>query len=243
MNCRNCNFELSGSEDYCPRCGVPLKLNEDETKESADIPPEKELPDLKPGAKSTIFDSEPIYIYSSQEAPQKPQKKEKKASGITTAFIVLFVLCVFGAGAFVAAEYLGIVPAVSFDFRGSTTEYQSTGSTQYPVSYNDSDGIVPPDVSYKPSLCFVCTQSGLSLRKGPDDTYAQTDLLSHGVQVQIIGGSITNKDRVYVYVPDSDSYGWLCSSFLTANQTVSPDFTEATDTDVSESTDALETTS
>lgn len=229
MICRNCSFTLSGDEDYCPHCGVPLKLNPES--ESKDVKKhntsDEELPDLRAGSKNTIFDSEPVYIYSAPEAAgEKDKPSKKKASGVAIAFISLFAITVFGVGAFVAAEYLGIVPALSFDAEKQTSAAANTEITIYTDIYSELDGIIAPDISYKPSLSFVSSKTGLSLRKGPADHFAQIDILPHGKQVQIIGGSIVHPERVYAYVPDSDLYGWLCSSYLTSNQAVSPDMDE-----------------
>ena len=247
MICRNCNHILTGDEDYCPHCGVPLKLNtEDDSRDVKDDTDTQEMPEVRPDSKNTIFDTEPIYVYSTDEEGQRKSKKKpkKKVSGVAVTFLVVFFFTVLSVGVFVAAEYLGIVPAISLDLKKETTGLINTNTTEYVTagSYSDSDGIVSPDISYKPSLCFVSAEKGLSLRKGSDDRYAQIHILPHGKQVQVIGGSITKEDWVYVYVPDDDLYGWLCSSFLTSKQAFSQEITDSVSEEYSQNTDIMDTT-
>ena len=71
---------------------------------------------------------------------------------------------------------------------------------------------------------------------------ARNDLADGLDDGDLLGGSITKEDWVYVYVPDDDLYGWLCSSFLTSKQAFSQEITDSVSEEYSQNTDIMDTT-
>ncbi len=238
MICQKCSFILSGSEDFCPHCGTPCKsknnvtqsevvVTEQQSEEAPQIP----IPKVRSNSHSAIFDTDEIYSHSEKEKG-KPQKKSKNSSktGISMFLMLFFVmLCI---GAVVAMDYLGIVPAISFDRKettdiSSTTESTTDEGQAEPFENEDKDsekvfsdttGLVYPDINYKPSAAFVSAQNGASLKKGPYENFAQICVLPYDSEVQVIGASSSNDIWVYVYSVNEDCYGWISASFLSTEK-------------------------
>ena len=79
MTCKNCNNTLSGTEDYCPYCGTSQKEIEIKA-----IPCEEKT-DTAKAPESSIFQSEPVYIYTEppkekKDTKTKVQPKKKAAT-------------------------------------------------------------------------------------------------------------------------------------------------------------------
>ncbi len=209
MQCRNCKNTLSGDEDFCPRCGIPQKLTDigSVIKDTHETVEEKNEPDDK----SSIFHTEPVYIYT--DPPKESAPKKSKAA---TVFVSLFIITLLIIGAVTLGDYFNLVPALSdILISNNITE----PSAEEP-SYEDIDttlGVIPPDINYKSHIYTVSSQNGLPLRKGPDNSFAVIDTVSYGTDVQLIGRSLQNNIWGYVYIPSLDYYGWLMCSYLAEN--------------------------
>ncbi len=211
MLCRNCNYILSGEEAFCPHCGQAVKTQESEKEETEknDVSLNvTKLPSSK--KKSSIFDVESIESPDSEA--EKPENRKSKGA---VAVISLFVLILVAVAVFTSLEYFDLMPAIASFLSekpsspGSTSAVSTTSS-----QLSGSEGMISPEINYKPSLHTVTLQKPLPLRKGPDDTYAPIDYIPHGTRLQIIGGSLSSDNWVYVYIPSEDIYGWLNASYL-----------------------------
>ncbi len=234
MICRNCKFILQGSEKFCPDCGQAC--NENPTTEK----------DEKSTAPSILYSSDEADIDSPifRDAPQQDEKPPRKKTSAPAFLIVLLIICVLTVGGFTAIEYYDLAPVIK-DYISPGTTDESTAeeeSTTHESAYSDSFGIVSPDISFSPTICYVASDKALALRKGPDNSYAMLSLVDSGTQLHIIGGSHTHEEWVYVHIPSEEAYGWLSSSFLRQSlpiQNNEPSVTEATST---ESTTEQQTT-
>lgn len=202
MNCHNCKNPLKGDEDFCPRCGAPQKFTDtdsgkNETNEHS-IPPLKE---------SSIFHSEPVYIYTDTPPKEIAHKKPK----FTILLVSLFILTVLGIGAVSLGQYLKLTPVFSelFPSQNITTTCAVTEETDSII------GMLLPDTNLKTASYTVTTEKGLPLRKGPDNAYAVVSNLPYGTVLQLVGKNTNNDLWVYVYVPDKDLYGWVTASYIT----------------------------
>lgn len=211
MLCRNCNHNLSGEEDFCPHCGVPQKLTDVSISDVENINKEKTESNSIKKQDHSIFQNEPVYIYT-----DPPKEKDNKKSKVAIAFISLFIVTLLIIGVLTLGEYFQLTPAFSdlFQSEPSTTEPLSL-ETVVSDEYDNSLGLVPPDINFKSTLCTVMSEEGLSLRKGPDNRYAAIYTVPYGTNLQIIGKSLHNNLWGYVYIPSVDLYGWLLCSYLT----------------------------
>ena len=210
MTCKNCNNTLSGTEDYCPFCGIPQKFSDIKT--TGTEKSEDEIPAQTKPIESPIFQSEPVYIYT-----EPPEAKKDHKTSLATVLVSAFLLCLLGVGIFSATRYFNLTPA--FSSLLSTMPKEDTSST-VPESttegeFNSSLGLIAPDISLKSTLCIVTSEKGLPLRKGPDNAFAQIDTIDNGITLQVVGKSLHNDLWVYVYVPSSDLYGWVSGSYIT----------------------------
>lgn len=205
MQCRNCKNTLKGDEDFCPYCGIPQKL----TDISRKIEEIKDTAEETATDKSSIFQNEPVYIYT--DPPKQTQTKKSKAAAV---FVSLFIVTLLIIGVVTLTDYWGLVPAISDLFVTDTT---AIPSDQEP-SYEEPDtslGVIPPDINLKSRIYTVTSSQGLPLRKGPDNSYAVIDTVVQGTDVQLIGKTLQNNLWGYVYIPSCDCYGWLMCSYLT----------------------------
>lgn len=209
MLCRNCNYILSGTEDFCPHCGQATKTQEAETtQENEGISLNSANPHTA-NKGSSIFDIESAE--NEDEAPKKSKGKNKAA--VTLVSMLVFILIVIAL--FTAADYFDLAPAISSFISKQVTatdETKDTLTTQGEL--NGTEGMLPPQINYKPITCTVTSQKPLPLRKGPGDTYAPIGTVPYGTRLQITGGCNENDIWVYVYIPSEDAYGWLSASFL-----------------------------
>ncbi len=220
MLCRNCNHILSGEEDFCPHCGVPQKLT-DVSSSTTEKDKEEDYTTHKE-QKSSIFQSEPVYIYT-----DPPKEKERKKTKAAIAFVSLFIVTLLIIGVLTLGEYFQLTPAFSDLFQAGTSQ-ADTSSPEVLVSeeYDNSLGTVVPDINFKSTLCTVMSEKGLTLRKGPDNTYAAIDTVPYGTRLQVIGKSLSNDLWGYVYIPSLDLYGWLLCSYLTeSSELIEPETT------------------
>lgn len=210
MICRNCKFILQGSEKFCPDCGQECKENITVEKEEKIPPP-------------TIFyasegDSEENTIFCESKDKRVSKRSGSKTSG--PAFLIfLLIVCVLTVGGFTAVEYFDLAPVIK-DYISPDAASVDEVSAEAPAAtqegeYSDSYGIVSPDISFTPTICYVSSDKAIALRKGPDNSYAMLMLVDSGTQLQIIGASHTDDEWVYVHVPSEECYGWLSGSYLT----------------------------
>ena len=224
MLCHNCSYILSGKENFCPNCGtMPYgQINETvkketETKEteiktepaSLEFYPPYYPHKVVPPAKSTdIFD----------ENEEKEEPEEKPASvknPVGKIFVLLFITCTLAVTAFGLADYFGITKTVSA-FVQNLSQKESTVSENAGEVFRHEMSIVAPDINYSMTTAYILSGTGLTLRKGPSNSYAPVYSLTDLTKVQIFGGSMINRSWVYVYCPEKESYGWLDGSFLGA---------------------------
>lgn len=218
MLCRNCNHPLEGSEDFCPHCGVPCKFQEVQTKDAKekDKPAKNDLPKSRENEKPEIFRSEPVYVYADDICPPSGKKQRKNGAAV----IVLSVLLILVIALFAAAQYFNLTPVLSGRIANREETTTESVSTTRQGEFSENTGTVAPDISYKPTVCYLSATRGLTLRKGPDEDYAQVRLLPYACRLQLIGGCCAEEDWVYVYVPEYDVYGWLEAGFIMPEQEV-----------------------
>lgn len=215
MNCHNCKNSLNGDEDFCPRCGVPQRFTDtDSTKK------EKTEAAVKD---SSIFHSEPVYIYT--DAP--PKEIANKKPKFTILLVSTFIITVLGIGAVTLGQYLKLTPVFSELFTSQTTAESTSAKGTSEAEFDSSIGTVQPDISLKSTPCTVTSEKGLPLRKGPDSSYAQTELLEKDTLLQVTGKSLQDDTWVYVYVSSLDVYGWVSGSYITRSASAEePDITQ-----------------
>ena len=205
MVCQKCNHILKGSESFCPDCGNPCVKEKEVYKESE--------------APSVIFSSDRdvssnIFV---EEAPPKyrqvqPEKKKSRAG-----LYLVIVLCavIVGVFAVAGAELPAVSTAIASLFASAAPE-ESAEPTTAEADYSPDSGMVSPQVNYRTAVAYVTGDKGQALRKGPDSSYGQTDILPVGTDVHIVGGASVDGSWVYVYVPEKDSYGWMDDAFLSS---------------------------
>lgn len=222
MLCKNCNYILSGKENFCPNCAVPLK-------EEASTP-QRTVPEIENEAEEnkeeSIINRDMIFqksepktpprernmhiFYDMEEKEEPPTRTVKEKSYTGRIFLLLFVTCALAIAAFGVADYFGITSSV-FSF----IQTVASGNEEENVEdFSHSKSIIAPDVNYSPTAAYIMSGEGLTLRKGPGNSYAPLCELSDLTAVQIHGGSLANKSWVYVYCAENESYGWLDGSFL-----------------------------
>jgi hypothetical protein len=210
MTCRNCNNTLSGTEDFCPYCGAAQKTSEIKaapTVEKIETPTVNE---------SSIFQSEPVYIYS--EAPK--EKKDTKTK-LAITLVSLFLLTIMTIGGLTIAGYFNLAPAFSSLFSTTSSQTESTlQTTEVSVEFNSAIGLVYPDINLKSTLCTVTSEKGLAVRKGPDNSYAPLGILSDGTDIRVTGKSLNNDLWVYIYVPSADIFGWVSASYISESSLI-----------------------
>ena len=208
MLCKNCNNNLTGTEDYCPYCGTPQKFPDLKI-----TPVEDSDKDKIPQPKTTenpIFQSEPVYIYS-----EPPKEKKDPKTKIALSLVSVFLLTLLVLGSFSLAQYFNLTPAFSSLFSTLPNDDSDTPTLETTTEgeFDSTLGLVSPDISFKSTLCTV-TSENLALRKGPDNAFAQIDTLTNSTSLQVIGKSLQNNLWVYVYVPSLDLYGWVSGSYI-----------------------------
>ncbi|MBQ3135855.1 MAG: SH3 domain-containing protein [Clostridia bacterium] len=205
MVCQKCNHILKGSESFCPDCGSPCVKEKEVYKE--------------PESPSVIFSSDRdvssnIFV---EEAPPKyrqvqPEKKKSRAG-----LYLVAVLCAVLVGVFAVAgaEIPAVSTAIASLFSSSAPE-ETTSPTTAEADYSPDSAVVSPQVNYRTSVAYITGDKGQALRKGPDGSYGQIDIIPVGTDVHIVGGASVDGNWVYVYVPEKDTYGWIDDVFLSS---------------------------
>ncbi len=219
MLCKNCNYILTGKENYCPNCASPLTEKASQTLKNQEEQHETDEQNDKVTQRQFIFPEKEVKGYEAMrearifyESPEQyeSEKPEKKKSYGGKIMFMLFLTCVFVTGAFAVADYFDITPSVFSFLTQAPTESQSTTA----AGFSHENSIIKPDISYTPEKAYIMSGEGLSLRKGPGKSYAPVETLSDLTAVIIYGGSLTEEGWVYVYCPEKECYGWLDGSFL-----------------------------
>ncbi len=205
MVCQKCNHILQGSESFCPDCGSPCVKEKEVYKE--------------PDAPSVIFSSDRdvssnIFV---DEAPPKYRREqpEKKKSKAGLYLVIVLCVAVVGALAVTGAELPVVSTAIASLFSASAPE-ETTVPVTTVADYKPDSGVVTPQVNYRTISAYVTGNKGQALRKGPDSSYGQIDVLPVGTDVHIVGGASVDGSWVYVYVPENDTYGWIDDAFLSS---------------------------
>lgn len=223
MICKNCKFNLSGSEKYCPNCGAPLH-EEKNSCDSAQVSP-PQAPDIfftpvkhEENDIPEIFRSEHT---KPEDTPTKtPEKRSSKSSSKAPVFLMLILIAaVLVIGISVAAEKFNIAPTL-MSYLNSGTKATPTDATELVYAPEESlipspdSGTVVPDINYTSTEAYVAKINVLSLRKGPSDAYGLIRSLDAGTQLQITGGTAVTDSWIYVYVPEEDCFGWVNAAFI-----------------------------
>ncbi len=222
MLCKNCNYILTGKENYCPNCAAPLSerplqmpeaqqdvREKDEHKEQIlkkeFIFPEKEdrYPELRRQSR--------IFCEDSEEREEKNAEKKKSYAG--RIMLLIFMTCAITAGCFAVVDYFNLTSAVS-GFLNAQTTTEAASSTSSDVGYSHESSIIKPDITYTPERAYIMSGEGLTLRKGPGKSFAPVTNLSDLTAVAVYGGSLSSEGWVYVYCDEKECYGWLDGSFL-----------------------------
>ncbi len=238
MLCRNCNYILSGEEAFCPHCGQALKEKEIKTNEDESSVPLSTLPRAR--VSSTIFDSE---ITDSEEEAVKsaPTKRSRSAISLVSVFVLILVI----TAVFTAVQYFDLAPAISslIASAGTSSGLRETTTVPSESEISSNIGVIPPEISYKPTVFTVTSKGPLPLRKGPSDTYAQISAVPSGTLVQVTGGSLSSDIFVYAYIPSSDIYGWLSAAYLSESSALdAPTLPEKEETTAAEDKNETEST-
>jgi len=233
MICRNCSFILQGSEKFCPNCGADCSLKQKTEKAE----------ELQPPAPPSIFFTSPNQqsqqsdtghkIFSEEDDDREEILRPKK-SRAKPVLITLLLAVILLVGGFTAMEYFNLAPAIVNYLETGLTEPKSESdktinSDKVEAEYPADKGILSPDISYKPAVCYVVSDSSLPLRKGPDEAYAPVVYLPSGSQVQVIGSSAVYENWVYAFFPPEEKYGWISASFLSDTELPEAEAEESTD--------------
>ena len=130
MICKNCNYILTGKENFCPNCGtVPEAVASPfpKPRESHSQPAENIIPEIKPprSLNELIFNenitpsspSAPELKVYNLDSDEENEETEYDKSSITKAkksavgriFVLLFICCTLAITAFGLADYFGIL--------------------------------------------------------------------------------------------------------------------------------------
>lgn len=205
MVCQKCNHILQGSESYCPDCGNPCSKEKEVYKEAE--------------APSVIFSSDKdvssnIFV---DELPPKHRHEQPKEKKSKAGLYLLIVLCTVVVGALaVAGTEIPVVSTVIASLFSSSEPEETTAPATTAANYSPDSGIIAPQVNYRTIVAYITGDKGQALRKGPDSSYGQIDILPVGTDVHIVGGASVDGSWVYVYAPEKDTYGWIDDAFLSS---------------------------
>lgn len=240
MLCKNCNYILTGKENYCPNCASPLTEKASQTPEKKEEQKEdkhneqvikREFIFPESDAKSYETQRDMRIFYEANEPEEVSARQKKKGYG-GRIMLLLFLTCAFSAAAFAFADYFGITPSVVSSLVQGAVSTETTAS-----AFSHESSIIKPDITYTPERAYIMSGEGLSLRKGPGKGYAPVDTLGDLTMVVIYGGSLVDAGWVYVYCAEKECYGWLDGSFLARDSSETTTlFAENADEDTEEST-------
>lgn len=223
MICRNCKFNLQGSEKYCPNCGAPLCEEKDTPEAPSAAPRTPEIfftPVKQEETGPEIFRSESAAEKKESDAPPPKKSCSKSSSKAPVMLMLVLIIAVLTIGVFVAAEKFNIAPTLLSYLNGgvrSETDAQEDELVYFPEKKpqpSPGSGTVAPDISYAPTEAFVAKINILSLRKGPSDAYGLIRSLDAGTPLQIMGGTAVTDSWIYIYVPGEECYGWVNAAFV-----------------------------
>ena len=116
MFCRNCGYQLDGSENVCPKCGTPVKKVENNNAESTINSSNNSSDTITPVISSSapVSNPTPAPVLSSSPAPEPAQQtmnntnppKKGNAAVIIIIVVLVGVLALGGIGIFVIGKYL-----------------------------------------------------------------------------------------------------------------------------------------
>lgn len=233
MICRNCSFILQGSEKFCPNCGADCSLKQKTEKAE----------ELQPPTPPSIFFTSPnqqnqpsnmghkIFDEEDEDREESSKPKKSRAKPLLIALLSAVILLV---GGFTALEYFNLAPVIVNYLETGLTEPQNESdktinSDNVEAEFPSDKGIISPDISYKPAVCYVASDSSLPLRKGPDEGYAPVVYIPSGSQVQVIGSSAAYESWVYVFFAAEEKYGWISASFICDTELPEAEATDSTD--------------
>lgn len=221
MLCKNCNYILTGKENFCPNCASPLNEKTVPAQKNGTYENPKEVKTKRDEQRESVFikkdekyadDGAMSIFYDMHEKEEKPVSKNKSYAG--RIFLLLIIVCALTATTFAVADYFELTPAV-FRSISPSREKDEVTTQDY---YRHENSIVKPDVSYSPVTAFVMSGEGVMLRKGPGNSYAPLEKVNDLSVVEVYGTSLTDKKWVYVYCAEKESYGWIDGSFITAKE-------------------------
>lgn len=233
MLCKNCNYILSGRESFCPNCGTLLpagtdaqqrQIRDEEEKRKEEIRAlgeavftlnEEDVPANDPEIR--IFNIDSRENYEEEAVTQKEKSRRKNGTG--KIVLLLFLLCTLLTVTFGAADYFGITTELS-KLVGGFSEKEEVSPGNMSQSFSHENTVLEPEVEYSVETAYVLSGKGLTLRKGPANSYAPLYSLTDFSAVKIFGGSLVNENWLYVYFPEKNCYGWLDGSFLCSEQVI-----------------------
>lgn len=217
MLCKNCNNPLIGNESFCPHCGQAIALAEKERTSTQNKDSQMEInhsgvfeiSDAPVQEHCSIFDSEGTDLPLDETKRVQNKKRSKAAMTLVGLFVFILLAIAF----FTAVQYFDLLsPVLSYlSVQQTTQELISTSNREL----KGDEGLLPPEINYKPEIYTVSSKDPLSLRKGPADSYALISLVQSGMRLQVTGAAIDNLSWLYVYIPSLDLYGWLNAAYLT----------------------------
>lgn len=223
MLCKNCNYILTGKENFCPNCASALTEKASQTLKNQEEQQQKDKQKERIAEREYVFpekeatsydaprDSRIFYEPPEQGDWERPPKKKERGGRLV---LTLLLICVLVAGGFAAIDYFGITPSVFSFLKESQTSGQAVSTT----FFSHESSIIKPDISYTPERAYIMSGEGLSLRKGPGKEYAPMGVLDDLTAVIIYGGNISRESWAYIYCPEKECYGWLDGSFLTKGE-------------------------
>ncbi len=246
MNCKNCNYILTGKENFCPNCGT---IPESASTPFPKIKEIREAPQKKPSAEKPKTLNEILFFDPTDDKNDAPEEKYfpeteavqenfpipvpeiKEKNPIGKIFLLLFICCTLAVSAFGLADYFGILPRfkayISTFSQKKPVTYESTTTT----AFSHSNTVVQPDTNCDMKTAYVFSGSGLPLRKGPSNSYAPLYNLTDLTMVQIFGSSLSCPEWIYVYCPEKDTYGWLNGSFVCSDVVMENKITDEYETE------------
>ena len=226
MLCRNCNYILSGKENFCPNCGTipvnPSKVFPEIKKAAGENPAEEISEKIIPEHKKPSSEIRSVFaqeinspdsyeqrgVFASDETVEEviPQeiKSERSKKSSSKIFALLLILCILVVTTVGVADYFGVISA----FSGITDRAGEEITTEPLSSFSHGETVIAPEINYPMTTAYVFSGNGYS------PIYNLTDF----AKVQIFGGSRANTNWLYVYCGENESYGWVDGSFLCSEE-------------------------